>query len=91
MWRPSGTSATPARATSSGAPRSGRAVQEDLAARERHDAHDREQRRRLAGAVRADQPDDLAAVEREAEVPHRGHGAVADLDRPQLEDGRRHG
>ena len=33
----------------------------DLAARERDEPHDRVERRRLAGAVRADQADDLAS------------------------------
>ena len=41
-------------------------AQPDLAGRRRHDAHDRVQRRRLAGAVRADQADDLALVDAQA-------------------------
>ena len=40
-----------------------RAVQADLAGGERDEPHDRVQRRRLAGAVGPDQPDDLAAPE----------------------------
>ena len=59
-------------------------------ARQRDEAHDRVQRRRLAGAVGPDQADDLAAAERQAEVAHGGQPAVADLDRVELEDGVSH-
>ena len=46
---------------------------------------DRVQRRRLAGAVRPDQTDDLALRDPEAHAAHGRHGPVANLDRDQLE------
>ena len=58
---PPGTSATPLRATSSGRrPSSDASPSRTSPPVDRRDAHDRVQRRRLAGAVRADQADDLA-------------------------------
>ena len=52
----------------------------DVAAARRDEAHDRVQRRRLAGAVRPDQPDDLAATDVEREVAHGGDAAVGDVE-----------
>ena len=79
--RPSGTSAMPARAMSSGAPAAQRApAQPNVPAGDRRDAHDRVQRRRLAGAVRADQADDLARRDLERKAAHRVHAAVADVE-----------
>ena len=74
-----GTSAMPARAIASGARRaaSGRRAGSSPADA-RHDAHDRVQRRRLAGAVRADQADDLALARPRARgraPPARGRSA----------------
>ncbi len=80
MCRPSGTRAMPRRAIVLG-PRVRRARRpryETLAAGERDEADDRCQRRRLAGAVRADETDDLALVDLEVEVLDRGRAAVAD-------------
>ena len=45
------------------------AVEADVSCRRGDEAHDRVQRRRLAGAVRADQADDLAALQLEAQSP----------------------
>src|SRR6185503_489234 len=56
------------------------AAEPDLARRTGDDAHDRVQRGRLAGAVRADQPDDLAPPHREREVAHGRDRPVAELD-----------
>ena len=54
-------------------------VEADLAAVRGHEPHDRVQRRRLAGAVRPDQPDDLAAADARATRPRTAaHAAVAD-------------
>src|SRR5262249_56395183 len=64
-----------------------RARPDELAAVEAHGArsgprrpHDRVQRRRLAGAVRADQADDLARVHLEREAANGVHRSVADVD-----------
>ena len=65
-----------------------RDVAEAHVAGRRSDAHDRVQRRRLAGAVRADQPDDLAGRHLEREPPHGVHAAVADVQ--ILDDERPH-
>ncbi len=62
-------------------PRSGRAAEPHVAGADRGDAHDRVQRRRLAGAVRADQPDDLARRDVERQVAHGVHAAVAHVQR----------
>ena len=68
--RPSGTSATPLRATPPGVrPTSDAPASRISPARGRDEAHDRVQRRRLAGAVRPDQPDDLAAPHLERQMP----------------------
>ena len=55
--------------------------EQDLAAARRHEPHDRVQRRRLAGAVRPDQADDLAASTSSDEVAHGGDAAVGDVER----------
>src|SRR5207302_3471444 len=49
------------------------------------------QRRRLPGAVRADQPDDLRLADTEREVPHGGDGTVVNPEAADVEDGRRRG
>ena len=46
--------------------------------------------RRLARAVRADEPDDLARCHRERHAAHRGDASVGDLEPLQLEHGRGH-
>ena len=86
MRRPSGTSATPARATDSGAgdrlrraPDDGGAAEPDVAPVDGDEAHDRVQRRRLPGPVRADQPDDLAALDVEVEVVDRGEAELPEF------------
>ena len=85
MWRPSGTSAMPARTIVLRLAAQRAAVQQDLAARPRDGADDRVQRRGLAGAVRPDQADDLAGVDLQAEAADGGDGAVADVELPHLE------
>ena len=56
-----------------------------VAACRRHDAHDRVQRRRLAGAVRADQTDELALCDAEGQVSDRADRSVAHLEPVELE------
>src|SRR6185437_10529448 len=52
------------------------------------DAHDELHHRRLAGAVRPDQPENLAALDREADVAH-GNEAAEPLGEPRdFETGR---
>ena len=81
MRRPSGTSATPLRATSSGArPRATLRRAGSPPPRAADDSHDRVQGRRLAGAVRPDQPDDLAAPHLEREVADGCDAAVRDVE-----------
>src|SRR5205823_12742725 len=53
---------------------------------DRRGAHDRVQGRRLTGAVRPDQPDDLAGFHLERQVPYGLDGAVPDRE---LVDGER--
>src|SRR5574341_1809217 len=65
------------------------AVELDRAAAERDQATDRAERRRLAGAVRADDRDDLAHAHLERDRPDGGHVAVAGLD-PFKPEQRRH-
>ena len=64
-----------------------RAAEPDVAAYDRGDAHDRVQRRRLAGAVRADQTDDLAGTDLEREAAYGFDAAVANA---QIGDGESH-
>src|SRR5581483_335857 len=52
-------------------------VEAHVAAAHGRGAHDRVQRRRLAGAVRADEPDDLTRLHLEREVAHGVDRAVA--------------
>ena len=59
----------------------------DVPGRRRDDTHDRVQRRRLAGAVRPDQADELAATDLEIQRPNSRHRAVPDMKVLQLEDG----
>jgi hypothetical protein len=66
-----------------------RAAEEDPPRVRRDEPHDRVQRRRLPGPVRADQADDLALVEPQAEPADRGDAAVANLETLDLER-RRH-
>ena len=78
MRRPSGTSAIPARAIASGErPRTDWPDEADVPGRRRDDAHDRVQRRRLAGPVRPDQADELAAADLQIEPANGRDGAVA--------------
>ena len=84
----------PARAICSlGAPTIDRAVQAYVARRRGARPHDRVQRRRLARAVRADEPDDLAARNAEAEPANGGDAPVAHLEvrRPRGPDGAESG
>jgi hypothetical protein len=68
----------------------GHAVPRHIAAVERDEAHDGAHRRGLAGAVGAEEADDLAALDGEADVVERDDRAVAldegvdleHLDRP---------
>src|SRR5271157_5666814 len=53
------------------------AREHDAAGRGRNDAGDGGYERRLAGAVRAHDADDLALAYREIDAAHRGHGAIA--------------
>ena len=55
----------------------------------RDEARDRAQQRRLAGAVRAEQRDDLALADLEVDAEQHLHLAVRDVDRPQAEEVRR--
>src|SRR5438105_3841763 len=50
-----------------------------------HRARDRTERRRLAGAVRAEDGDELALADRERDAVQRPHRPVARLDVVQLE------
>ena len=78
MCLPSSTRAMPRLAMSSvRSPTSELAEVGDVAAGERDEADDRCKRRGLAGAVRADETDDLAFVDLEVEVLDRGCRAVA--------------
>ena len=61
-------------------------VEDDRAVARDH-ARDRAERRRLAGAVRAEQRDDLALVERQRDAVQRAHGPVARVNFTQLEEG----
>ena len=47
---------------------------------ERQHAADRFQRRRLAGAIRADQRDEFALLDLDRDIAQRRHCAVADSD-----------
>ena len=79
--RPSGTSAMPRRRISSGGSADDRrAVEQDVARDRRERARDRHQGRRLAGAVVADEADELALVDLEREALDRGDAPVADRD-----------
>ena len=57
----------------------------DAPARHRLEAGDALHERRLAGAVRTDQPDDLALVDLEVDVVERREAAEADADLGALE------
>ena len=72
-------------ATASGPPCSGLPV-ELIAPVRRDRARDRAQRRRLAGAVRAEHRDDLALVDVERDVAERLHRPVPRRDAVQLEE-----
>ena len=72
----------------------GRAVERDGAGGRPVQAHDRPHQRRLAGAVRPDQRDDLALLDLQRDVPERLHVAVVGIDAADLEHRRggvRHG
>ena len=87
MRRPSGTSAMPARAIASGErPRTDWPDEAHIAGRRRHDAHDRVQGRRLAGPVRPDQADELAAADLQAEAANGRDRPVQDIQTLELED-----
>ena len=77
-------------------PRLDRPVQHDLATVHPHRAVAREEvagdhldQRRLAGAVVAHQPDDLAGLDRQRDVVHRLDGAEMLRDVDELENGQR--
>ena len=57
----------------------------DLASASGHEPHDRVQRRRLPGAVRADEPDELAGRDGEREAADGSDAAVGDLEVTELE------
>ena len=79
--RPSGTSATPLRATASGRPPAKRPLAEqDVAGARRDESHDRVQGRGLAGAVRADETDDLARRDLQRHAAYGGDASVRDLE-----------
>src|SRR5690606_34229501 len=61
------------------------AVQQDLAVRERQQAGEAVQRRRLAAARRAQQGDELARADGQVEAGEGVHAAEAPADAPQLE------
>src|SRR4029078_8400091 len=63
-----------------------RAVDVDLTRVRAVRAGDALDARRLAGAVVADEPEDLAGVQREADVAERADGAVRLRRRAQLDD-----
>ena len=69
--------------------RSASAVEPHLAGGRRVDAGEDADQRRLAGAVRPDEPDDLAALDRERDAGERVHAAEALLDVDALEQRRR--
>src|SRR5581483_11947837 len=62
-------------------------VQKDVAGDDGRGAHDRVQRRRLAGAVRPDQPDDLALRDLERQTANGADASVADGERIERERG----
>jgi len=64
------------------------ALEQDLSAGGPDEPGDRSQRRGLAGAVGADQGDDLTLVDREADLLDREDLAVGDLEVLDLEHGR---
>ena len=82
--RPSGTCAIPARRDGL-RPAAERLARERDLARAPHRAGDRAQRRRLAGAVRAEHGDDLALGDLERDAAQRLHRPVARLDALELE------
>ena len=88
--RPSGDCATP-RATMScgGVVGDVVAAEADPAAPRMVEPVDRAQRRRLAGAVRAEQRDDLAVAHLEGDALERVDRAVVGVDALELEDRRR--
>ena len=57
----------------------------DLASASGHEPHDRVQRRRLPGAVRSDEPDELAGRDGEREAADGSDAAVGDLEVTELE------
>ena len=80
-WRPSGTWAMPRPTISADRePVEAHAVQLDHAAADGEQPGDRPERRRLAGAVAADQRDRLALPHLEGHVGHRDEIAVGRLD-----------
>ena len=83
--RPSGTCAIPARADRLRARPAEPLAGEHHVAGAAHGPGDGAERRRLAGAVRAEQRDDLALVDRERHAVQRGHLAVARGDVLQFE------
>src|SRR5262249_49317743 len=64
------------------------AVEEDVSRRDRPDAGDRLQSGRLAGAIGADQRDNLARVDREGQALDGPNAAVENLDVAQLKKHR---
>src|ERR1700742_3627220 len=66
------------------------AVEQDLSAVRRMDAHERLHQRALAGAIVADERHDLLWIDREARAPERLHAPEALDDVPRLKDGFGH-
>ena len=83
--RSSGTYARPRLARRCSGARVASTLPEDLARQRRERAGERLERRGLARAVRAEQRDDLAGVEVEIDLAHRGEAAVARREVPRLE------
>jgi hypothetical protein len=86
MDRSSGTRTTPAAAAEVGF-----AVEEHLTAERADDPGDRRQERRLAGAVRADDGDDLPWGHREVNVSDDSNSPVAAREPAAFQDGIDHG
>ena len=84
MCLPCGTRLTPRLAGSYLRLPSALPLDEDLAAHGRH-AEDRQQRRRLAGAVAADQADGLAGVDLEVDAVEHARAAVGGVDVLELQ------
>ena len=72
-------------------PRDVRAVEADAPGAGALDAAERVDQRRLAGAVRADDREQLAGLQPQRDAPERRRGAVPDLEAVDVKHGRARG